>query len=181
MRIQVPEGATVFVVASGEDAPIAVNGRVVLHNGNRLVIELDPERDVHQSPYPEPSGDLVERRQHPRYPTWLDATIHSTSCPEGQPAVITDLSSDGASVETDEWTGETFFRVVFEVYGEPLRLECEAIHKETTWRGVLLNTRFVLRDPQQMRILDGIVSALESVFGQAQETLAGANLIANHA
>jgi hypothetical protein len=181
MRIQVPEGATVFVVASGEAAPIAVNGRVVAHDGQRLVIELDSDCAADASPLREPMADVVERRQRPRYPTWLDATMHSTSSPEGQPAVITDLSSDGASVETDEWTGETFFRVVFEVHGEPLRLECEAIHKETTWRGVLLNTRFVLRDPQQTRILEGIVSALESVFGEAQETLAGANLIANHA
>jgi hypothetical protein len=181
MRIELPEGATVFVVASGEAAPIAVNGRVVSCDGPRLVIELDDEA-VDQGVVDFGGiSEVSERRACPRYPTWIDATIHGASCPHGRTAVITDLSNEGASVETDEWTDDTFFRIVLEVHGKPLYLECEAIREETTWRGVLLNTRFVLVNEDQARVLGGIVAALESVFGEAQETLAGAHLSPIHA
>lgn len=174
MEIDAETGASVFLVVSGRSAPIVLSGSLVSASDARLVIDLAPEPandapDAVLSPFIPVEGD---RRAEPRYPTWLDATVYSRSHPEGQPAVITDLALQGASIEVDEWTGDTFYRLVFEVNDELLQVECESIHSEPTWRGVLLHTRFVLVSPDQYEILEAVVAALRAIFGHAQETLA---------
>ena len=175
MEIDADPGASAFLVVSGRSAPLVLNAVVVAHENGRLVLDLV------ESPLPvSPNADenaarvdvLADRRGLSRYPTWIDATVYSHGFTQGQHAVITDLSEIGASVEVDEWDNDQFFRLTFEVHGELLHIECESVQHEPTWRGVLVHTRFVLLSPEQNHILETLVDALRSVFGEAQESLA---------
>jgi hypothetical protein len=178
MELDAAPGASVFLIISGRAAPLVFNGTLVNVDGGRIVVDLeDPSSCTPQEPE---ADDLVpvslaDRRGVARYPTWLDATIYSGSYPSGHPAVVTDLSMDGASVEVDEWNGDPFYRLVLDINGETLQIECECVHYESTWRGVLLHTRFVLLSREQHEVLEAVVAALRSVFGQAQ-----VNLIRQH-
>lgn len=174
MEIDAEPGASVFLVVSGRSAPIVLSGSLESASSGRLVIDVAVEPEPGE-PEPPSAGFMPlegDRRSEPRYPTWLDATVYSRAYPQGENAVVTDLALQGASVEVDEWASETFFRLVFEVNGELLQVECECIHHEPTWRGVLLHTRFVLVSPEQYEILGSVVNALRAIFGHAQETLA---------
>lgn len=171
MRIDVDDGASVFLVTSGPSAPIAVNGTIVSHDGDTLVIRVDrpiEQQDAASAPLPA----VHDRREIQRYPTWLDAIVYSPAFPSGQPAVITDLSSVGAAIEIDDWAADAFFRIEFEIQEEAVHVECESVHEETTWRGTLVHARFVLVTSGQQEILDALVASLRNVFGQAQEQLA---------
>lgn len=175
MEIDADPGASVFLVVSGRTTPLVVNGTLVSDDGGRLLVDLEDAESVtpaepSTSPLPDPPSG--ERRSQPRYPTWLDATIYSSAFREGSPAVVTDLSIQGASVETDEWQGDSFYRLLLNINGEELQIECECIQQEATWRGVLLHTRFVLVSREQYEFLEAVVAALRSVFGEAQENLA---------
>jgi hypothetical protein len=172
MHLDVDDGASVFLVTSGPAAPLALNGTIVSHEGNTLVIRVEeppPPDDRDASPE---LADLNDRRESQRYPTWLDATVVSPSFAHGEPAVITDLSVVGAAVEVDRWSGDAFFRLEFDVYDQVLQMECETIQQESTWRGTLVHTRFVLVTQEQHETLQAFVAALRSVFGEAQEHLA---------
>lgn len=182
MDIDAERGASVFLVISGRSAPIVVSGTIVENAGGRLVLDLQ------ESPSYGPADDepaaaqaTSEKRGSARYPTWLDATVFSAATPAGRPAVVTDLSIEGASVETDAWAGDAFYRLAIEAQGESLQVECEVIQQEATWRGVLLHTRFVLLNQQQYDFLDSLVAALRNVFGEYQESLASDRIGAVHA
>lgn len=174
MEIDADPGASAFLVVSGRSAPLVLNAVVVAHENGRLVLDLV------ESPLPvSPAEDsaarpevTADRRGLSRYPTWIDATVYSHAFSQGQHAVITDLSEVGASVEVDHWDNDQFFRLTFEVHGELLHIECESVQHEPTWRGVLVHTRFVLLSPEQNHVLENLVDALRSVFGEAQESLA---------
>jgi hypothetical protein len=171
MHLEVDDGASVFLVTSGPAAPLALNGKIVSHDGDTLVIRVEEPVEMDE-PRSEPVADLRDRRESQRYPTWLDATVVSPSFANGQPAVVTDLSVIGAAVEVDQWSGDVFFRLEFDVYDQVLQMECETIHQESTWRGTLVHTRFVLMTEEQHETLEAFVAALRSVFGEAQEHLA---------
>lgn len=177
MHLEVDDGASVFLVTSGPSTPLAVNGTIVSHDGDTLVIRLeDPaeherdDREYHEI------APVHDRREVERYPTWLDATVYAPSYSQAQPAVVTDLSSVGAAVELDSWEGDAFFRVEFELHGQVVKLECETIQRENTWRGTLLHVYFVLVTPEQRETLEALVAALRNVFGEAQEHLANDRL-----
>ncbi len=173
MEIDADPGASAFLVVSGRSAPLVLNAVVVAQENGRLVLDL-VESPLPVSPT-ETSARMevtADRRGLARYPTWIDAVVYSHAFPNGQPAVITDLSEVGASVEVDEWDNDQFFRLTFEVHGEVLHIESEAVQHEPTWRGVLVHTRFVLLSTEQNHVLENLVDALRSVFGEAQESLA---------
>lgn len=173
MHLEVDDGASVFLVTSGPSAPLALNGRIISHDGDVVTIRLEDPADRDES---QRSDDHLEqaadRREVERYPTWLDATVFAPGLPDGQPAVITDLSSIGGAVEIDSWHEDPFFRLEFDVHGQVIQLECETIQRESTWRGTLLHVRFVLVTAEQRETLEALVAALRSVFGEAQEHLA---------
>jgi hypothetical protein len=175
MEIDADPGASAFLVVSGRSAPLVLNAVVVAQENGRLVLDL-VESPLPVSPTASDTSARLEvtadRRGLARYPTWIDARVYSHAFPNGQPSVITDLSEVGASVEVDEWDNDQFFRLSFEVHGEVLHIECEAVQHEPTWRGVLVHTRFVLLSPEQNQVLENLVDALRSVFGEAQESLA---------
>lgn len=175
MRLEVGDGASVFLVTSGPAAPLALNGRIVSHDGDTLVIRVEDNPPEEASPEFE-WLHVSDRRDMQRYPTWLDATVVSPSFSHGHPAVITDLSVVGAGVEVDSWSGDAFFRLEFEVYDQVVQMECETIQQESTWRGTLVHTRFVLVTREQRETLQTLVAALRSVFGEAQEHLANDRL-----
>src|SRR5690606_1757638 len=99
MPLEVDDGSSVFLVTSGPSAPLAVNGTIISHDDNVLVIRVDEPAAVSEQEHPE----LADRREIQRYPTWLDATVFGPRFPEGQAAVITDLSVVGAGIEVDRW------------------------------------------------------------------------------
>ncbi|MDZ7728192.1 MAG: PilZ domain-containing protein [Dehalococcoidia bacterium] len=174
MEIDADAGASVFLVVSGRSTPLVVNGTLVSIEGGQIVVDLENAESVTpseptSSPAPQPPSG--ERRSHPRYPTWLDATVHAAHLQGGYPAIVTDLSVQGASVEIDEWHGDSFFRLMLNINGEEIQVECECVHQEPTWRGVLVHTRFVLVSREQFEFLEAVVAALRSVFGEAQESL----------
>ncbi len=173
MHLDVDDGASVFLVTSGPSAPLALNGRILSHDGDTVTIRVeDPALREHVDRDCEELDQVPDRRETERYPTWLDATVFAPGLPDGQPAVITDLSSVGAAVEIDSWEEDPFFRLEFDVHGQVVQLECETIQRESTWRGTLLHVRFVLVTAEQRETIEALVAALRSVFGEAQEQLA---------
>jgi hypothetical protein len=177
MHLDVDDGASVFLVTSGPSAPLALNGKIVSHDGDTVTIRIeDPtEREPSDREY-DNFEQMGDRREVERYPTWLDATVFAPGLIEGQPAVITDLSSIGAAVEIDSWHEDAFFRLEFDVHNQVVQLECETVQRENTWRGTLLHVRFVLVTDEQRETIEALVAALRSVFGEAQEHLANDRL-----
>ena len=177
MHLEVDDGASVFLVTSGPAAPLALNGTIISHDGNTVTIRLEDPSELDATDRQYDNLDAVsDRREFERYPTWLDATVYAPELPGGQPAVITDLSNIGAAVEIDNWRDDPFFRIEFDVHNQTVQLECETIQRENTWRGTLVHVRFVLLTEDQRETIEALVSALRSVFGEAQEHLANDRL-----
>ncbi len=177
MHLDVDDGASVFLVTSGPSAPLALNGKIISHDGDTVTILLeDPALREQVDRECDGLDPVSDRREIERYPTWLDATVYAPGMPEGQPAVITDLSSVGAAVEIDSWEEDPFFRLEFDVHSQVVQIECETIQRENTWRGTLLHVRFVLVTAEQRETIEALVAALRSVFGEAQEHLANDRL-----
>lgn len=84
-------------------------------------------------------------RKHPRYPVSLEALILT---PDGRkiPAVVTDLSTGGAGVETAQRIDEDlgWFTLVVTEPNFEMRVECEARQVRELWRTRVIHAQFIV-------------------------------------
>src|SRR5512141_412691 len=86
-------------------------------------------------------------RKHPRYPVLMDAVI-TTADGRTMPAIVTDLSTGGAGIETRHDLAADLgrFTLVVTEPGFELRVECEARNVRASWRSTVIHAQSIGSD-----------------------------------
>ncbi len=179
-------GSEAFVIVRGPGGePEVFDGFVVAFDDGALVIRPVATANGHEplrgaareTVTPRP---IVQRRSEGRYPTWIEGTIYPEGSRKGQPAVISDLSTHGASVETSEWGHVARFRLTIPYGKRTITVEGSIVGEDNVLRGVLLHTRFGHLDERERQMLADIVDVNRATFAEAQEHLATKHIGPNH-
>jgi len=160
-------------MVAGRQGPATVSGTVAECDGQRLVVRL---AHVPGAPGTVAGPDRSQRREHPRYPAGLIATVILPGTGARVAAEVTDLSLGGASVEIGPRLDAEEFDIELDWSGRRRVLHCLRVGEEETLKGCLVRVRFPGLDEDQREFLAGVLGSLRQYFEAAQEFLAYSKL-----
>ncbi len=121
---------------------------------------------------PDASTGLAERRAQPRFPAWLDGTLHGLVSPISNEATVVDLSASGASVTTTD-PFDVGAQVQLQILRSEPALPARVIRVEDAWPAGLLHIQFEELSSDEEALLDRVLEELRSDFRDHRGFLAG--------
>jgi hypothetical protein len=180
-------GGNAFIVVRGPDQEPAAFEAIVedFESGVFTLRLVDREMVIGEEfPSNEPiamdTHPVVQRRQEGRDPAWVDGALYAHGSRRSKPAIITDLSMNGASVETAAWDGSEEVRLAIPWRKQSITIDAFVVGTEPALRGSLLHTRFRPLEPRQRDYLEDVIDGLRTRFDAAQEYLATKHISPNH-
>lgn len=90
--------------------------------------------------------DIQDVRRHPRFPTWIEGTLHHNRSGQWQPVMVTDISLGGAGVQLTEFLvapepGDAFI-LTFEWRLRLCELDCLLVEQSAGETTAQLHVRF---------------------------------------
>lgn len=112
----------------------------------------------------------ADRRKDIRYPAWIPATLTWAATPEGQSALVRELSLSGASIDTNTAVPEDGFHLTLEWNGSVCSFPCQGTQGDILG-GICLGAAFGPLSDEQARFLAVVVDDLRLQFENVQRFL----------